>query len=117
MESEYDRYGGRTKVRSSLGADISLGYDSFGLVSSIDARGNHAEDTPAWQSDIRRDEAGREVERFATGGIRVTTDYDDMGWFVPGMFTRTDDIQASAAIGGTRRTVYGVCAVICCRNR
>lgn len=79
VESEYDRYGGRTKVRSSLGADISLGYDSFGLVSSIDARGNHAEDTPAWQSDIRRDEAGREVERFATGGIRVTTDYDDMG--------------------------------------
>ena len=30
-------------------------------------------------STIGRDDAGREVERFATGGIRITTDYNDMG--------------------------------------
>ncbi|MCS2438732.1 hypothetical protein NXY48_22180 [Bacteroides ovatus] len=32
-----------------------------------------------WESTIGRDDAGREVERFATGGIRITTDYNDMG--------------------------------------
>ena len=33
----------------------------------------------SWESSILRDDAGRETERFATGGIRITTDYDDMG--------------------------------------
>ena len=37
VESEYDGYGNRTRVRSSLGADVRLDYDSFGLVSGINA--------------------------------------------------------------------------------
>lgn len=78
VESEYDGYGNRTRIRSSLGADVRLDYDSFGLVSGVNAScGN--EDNPKWESGIRRDDAGREVERFATGGIRIATDYDDTG--------------------------------------
>ena len=78
VESEYDTYGNRTRVRSSLGADVRLDYDGFGLVSGVNAHGGK-EDAPAWESRIGRDDAGREVERFATGGIRIATDYDDMG--------------------------------------
>lgn len=78
VESEYDGYGNRTRVRSSLGADVRLDYDSFGLVSEINASCG-MEDSPAWESSIRHDDAGREVERFATGGIRIATDYDDTG--------------------------------------
>lgn len=78
VESEYDGYGNRTRVRSSLGADVRLDYDGFGLVSGINASCGK-EDSPAWESGIRRDDAGREVERFATGRIRIATDYDDTG--------------------------------------
>ena len=78
VESEYDDYGNRTRVRSSLGADVRLDYDSFGLVSGVNASCGK-EDNPKWESGIRRDDAGREVERFATGGIRIATDYDDTG--------------------------------------
>ena len=78
VESEYDGYGNRTRVRSSLGADVRLDYDSFGLVSGVNASCGK-EDNSKWESGIRRDDAGREVERFATGGIRIATDYDDTG--------------------------------------
>lgn len=43
------------------------------------AYGDAGGDVRPWESTIGRDDAGREVERFATGGIRITTDYNDMG--------------------------------------
>ena len=93
VESEYSLYGERTRVRSSLGADMRLSYDSLGLVGGIKAEVESPEPDRAsaeegntgkknmqsWESGILRDDAGRETERFATGGIRITTDYDDMG--------------------------------------
>lgn len=93
VESEYSIYGERTRVRSSLGADMRLSYDSPGLVGEIKAEVERPEPDKAsaeegntgkkniqsWESSILRDDAGRETERFATGGIRITTDYDDMG--------------------------------------
>ena len=99
VESEYDRYGGRTRVSSSLGADAKLGYDRLGLVRSVSAEtrphesGQTADPNPdggkredgataegqIWASHIERDDSGRETERFATGGIRITTDYNSMG--------------------------------------
>lgn len=91
MESEYNPYGERTRVRSSLGADTELSYDRLGLVSGVSATvenpdrresqggGNTAPETRRWESAIERDDAGREIERYATGGIRISTDYNDMG--------------------------------------
>lgn len=91
VESEYNGYGERTRVRSSLGADTELSYDRSGLVGGVratvkrqeegEAYGDTAEgeDYLSWESTIGRDDAGRETERFATGGIRITTDYNDMG--------------------------------------
>ncbi|MFK2576348.1 RHS repeat domain-containing protein [Bacteroides fragilis] len=91
VESEYNAYGERTRVGSSLGADTELSYDRLGLVGGIKATvgkpeadeasayGDSGGDVRPWESTIGRDDAGREVERFATGGIRITTDYNDMG--------------------------------------
>ena len=91
VESEYNAYGERTRVVSSLGADTELSYDRLGLVGGIKATvgkpeaddasayGDAGGDVRPWESTIGRDDAGREVERFATGGIRITTDYNDMG--------------------------------------
>ena len=93
VESEYGIYGERTRVRSSLGADMRLSYDSPGLVGEIKAEVERPEpdkesakegntgkkNIQSWESSILWDDAGRETERFATGGIRITTDYDDMG--------------------------------------
>ena len=91
VESEYNAYGERTRVGSSLGADTELSYDRLGLVGGIKATvrkpeadeasayGDAGGDVRSWESTIGRDDAGREVERFATGGIRITTDYNDMG--------------------------------------
>jgi len=80
-------------VGSSLGADTELTYDRFGLVGGIKATVENPEvdkepsdgdtagkrDILSWESGIVRDDFGREVERYATGGIRITTDYNDMG--------------------------------------
>ncbi|MCS2438736.1 hypothetical protein NXY48_22205 [Bacteroides ovatus] len=91
VESEYNAYGERTRVGSSLGADTELSYDRLGLIGGIKATvgkpeadeasayGDAERDVRPWESTIGRDDAGREVERFATGGIRITTDYNDMG--------------------------------------
>ncbi|WP_349894753.1 RHS repeat-associated core domain-containing protein [Bacteroides caccae] len=91
VESEYNAYGERIRVVSSLGADTELSYDRIGLVGGIKATvgktetdeasayGDAGGDVRPWESTIGRDDAGREVERFATGGIRITTDYNDMG--------------------------------------
>ena len=91
VESEYNAYGERIRVVSSLGADTELSYDRIGLVGGIKATvgktetdeasayGDAGGDVRPWESTIGRDDAGREVERSATGGIRITTDYNDMG--------------------------------------
>ena len=91
VESEYNAYGERIRVESSLGTDTELSYDRLGLVGGIKATvgkpeadeasayGDAGGDVRPWESTIGRDDAGREVERFATGGIRITTDYNDMG--------------------------------------
>ena len=95
VDSEYNGYGERTRVRSSLGADMELSYDRLGLVGGIKATVERpeADEEPAngsaalseehniqsWESSILRDDAGRETERFATGGIKITTTYNEMG--------------------------------------
>lgn len=95
VDSEYNEYGERTRVRSSLGADMELSYDRLGLVGGIKATVERpeADEEPAngslapsgehniqsWESSILRDDAGRETERFATGGIKITTTYNEMG--------------------------------------
>lgn len=103
--SEYDEGGRRTRVRSTLGADTTLAYDALGLVTSISAEvGGRTEGTPplSWESGILRDEAGRETERFATGGIRIATAYDGAG------MVRSREVRSGGRLTGWRSYQWDV---------
>ena len=64
-------------LRSSLGAEQKTTYTPLGETETLHAR--QAEESDAWESRIRYDEGGREIERFATGGVRITSEYDFAG--------------------------------------
>lgn len=77
IEHEYDQWGGHTGLRSSLGAEQKTSYTPLGETETLHAR--QSEESDAWESRIRYDERGREIERFATGGVRITSEYDFAG--------------------------------------
>ena len=77
IEHEYDQWGGHSGLRSSLGAEQDTSYTSLGETETLHAR--QSEESDAWESRIRYDERGREIERFATGGVRITSEYDFAG--------------------------------------
>ena len=77
IEHEYDQWGGHTGLRSSLGAEQNTSYTPLGETETLHAR--QSEESDAWESRIRYDERGREIERFATGGVRITSEYDFAG--------------------------------------
>ena len=77
IEHEYDQWGGHIGLRSSLGAEQKTTYTPLGETETIHAR--HSEQLEIWESRIRYDEGGREIERFATGDVRITSEYDFAG--------------------------------------
>ena len=77
IEHEYDQWGGHTGLRSSLGAEQNTSYTPLGETETLHAR--QSEESDAWESRIRYDERGREIERFAMGGVRITSEYDFAG--------------------------------------
>lgn len=77
IEHEYDQWGGHIGLRSSLGAEQKTTYTPLGETETLHAR--HSEQLEIWESRIRYDEGGREIERFATGDVRITSEYDFAG--------------------------------------
>lgn len=77
IEHEYDQWGGHIGLRSSLGAEQKTTYTPLGETETIHAR--HSEQLEIWESRIRYDEGGREIERFATGDVRISSEYDFAG--------------------------------------
>ena len=77
IEHEYDQWGGHTGLWSSLGAEQNTSYTPLGEMETLHAR--QSEESDAWESRIRYDKRGREIERFATGGVRITSEYDFAG--------------------------------------
>lgn len=75
VSSRYDYRGKRTRVQSNLGADIRIGYDPFGDVTSTNAQNGHVH----WETRINRDHFGLEVERQLPGGITTRWKRDRMG--------------------------------------
>lgn len=74
--SSYNTWGERIHLKSNLGASQDLAYNGLGLVAELQA---HREQEVLWQSSIHYDEAGREIERFATGEVSIHTRYDYYG--------------------------------------
>jgi RHS repeat-associated protein len=68
---QYDVLGNRTKITSSLGANINNEFDDFGNVTYTNANG--------WQSNMNYNELGLEVERLMPGNISSKLTRDKLG--------------------------------------
>jgi len=78
--STYNKLGQRTHINTSLGAEISTHYDSKGQLERIEAQSNELkEQHQKWETTLKRDELGREIERFTTGGLHTKTSYNNSG--------------------------------------
>lgn len=77
VESTYDVNGNRTRITSTLGADVLQKYDYRGNVSEIEAL--NAENRETWKAEIRRNELGLEIEKSLTGNVNIFHRYDDFG--------------------------------------
>jgi RHS repeat-associated protein len=80
LTSTYNAIGQRTNISSSLGTDVNTNYDQKGQLESIEAQSNELkEQHQAWETKLKRDELGREIERYATGGLHIKTSYNNSG--------------------------------------
>ena len=71
VESTYDRSGNRTRIQSSLGADIIHDFTKSGdLIRTA---------TDGWEANFERDAMGLEIRRMVSGGIDMTTKRDQFG--------------------------------------
>jgi RHS repeat-associated protein len=80
LTATYNALGQRTNISTSLGADINTLYDSKGQLERIEAQSNELkEQHQTWETTLKRDELGREIERFTTGGLHIKTSYNSSG--------------------------------------
>ena len=82
VNSCYDKYGNRSSINSSLGADIKLKRNELGLVT--DLRADQTSFFPGtskktWQSQYKYNPAGQETERHLPGGIKSIYSYSQEG--------------------------------------
>jgi RHS repeat-associated protein len=71
VDSEYDKLGMRTSVRSSLGADFSFRRNNMGDVEGIESGD--------FSIKFQRDSLGLELEREFSGGLRSRWNRDKLG--------------------------------------
>jgi RHS repeat-associated protein len=74
--SEYDHLGNRTRVHTSLGADIQFELDNVGLVQHMQARCGTG---GAWQAHMKYSQSGQELERILPGDLISEWKYDQAG--------------------------------------
>lgn len=78
--SEYNELGQRIGIKTSLGSDINSQYNQKGQLERIEAQSSELkEQHQSWETTLKRDELGREIERFATGGLHIKTSYNNSG--------------------------------------
>lgn len=71
IQSEYDIFSNRTKITSSLGANISHAYNKMGDILQMEANG--------WQAKFEHDKLGLETNRLLPGGISSNWQRDGIG--------------------------------------
>ncbi|GEM53936.1 RHS repeat-associated core domain-containing protein [Flavobacterium branchiophilum] len=80
ITNTYNQLGQRTSIETSLGGKITTQYDHLGNLQQLEAQSAELlEKQQSWQTTIKRDDAGREIERFVTGGLRTETRYTSSG--------------------------------------
>lgn len=76
IESTFDKWGNRTRVASSLGADMLIRRNETGEV--IDMQASFLQEAQ-WQAQMKYNQAGREIERVLPGGLLSEWKYDQAG--------------------------------------
>jgi RHS repeat-associated protein len=80
LTATYNALGQRTNISTSLGADVNTHYNEKGQLERIEAQSTELkEQHQAWETTLKRDELGREIERYATGGLHIKTSYNSSG--------------------------------------
>lgn len=72
----YDESGNRSRISSSLGASIDQQFSESGMLSAVNAQSGESE---AWEASFRYNMLGQETERYLTGGIKSSFEYDQAG--------------------------------------
>jgi RHS repeat-associated protein len=75
LQSKYDEFGNRTNIQSSLGASILQQRDSAGNVTELKATMNDR----VWQTQMKYNRAGQEIEKLLPGDILSQWQYDQAG--------------------------------------
>jgi RHS repeat-associated protein len=71
VTKKYDEDGNCVHTGSSLGADVKMEYDEWGLLKNMQTEG--------WQTLLQHDDNGLELYRELTGNVQVTTERDNLG--------------------------------------
>ncbi len=71
VQSEYDIFSNRTKITSSLGANITHAYNNMGDVLQMEANG--------WFAKFEHDKLGLETNRLLPGGVSSNWQRDGIG--------------------------------------
>jgi YD repeat-containing protein len=71
VSSEYNKWGYRTRLTSSLGADVAYRHQPGGTVEHMKAG--------AWEAHFEHNARGLEMQRTLSGGIRTRWEYDAVG--------------------------------------
>ncbi|PTD14153.1 DUF6531 domain-containing protein [Flavobacterium columnare] len=79
--SEYDRNANRIKMTSSLGAQVQNTYNQKGLLEKITAQTTALKEAQkqAWETQLKHNALGQEIERSITGGLTLSMQYDAAG--------------------------------------
>jgi RHS repeat-associated protein len=75
VHSSYSKAGDRIGVTSNLGAAIQLHRNKQGLVTRMQAKVNDL----LWETQMKYNQSGKEVERLLPGGITSVWQYDEAG--------------------------------------
>jgi len=75
IHSEYDKNGLRTKITSTIGADIIQNYDELGQLHHIQA----IQQDKLWEAKINRNSHGQVTAYHFTGGVESGLAYDKAG--------------------------------------
>jgi YD repeat-containing protein len=76
VHSTYDKLGNRTRVTTSLGADILATLNNVGLVTNMRAKDNAG---VLWECKMTHNNAGDELERILPGDLISEWKYDQAG--------------------------------------
>lgn len=76
VESKYNSIGKRANISSSLGAHIDQEYNEGGYLSRMQV---DADNNKAWNTEIKYNALGLEIERLLPGSVSVKREYDAAG--------------------------------------